>query len=306
MQNNMKTNKLVILQGPPSSGKTTWANQDALNMEFDHPPVIIRTKDLKWTHKQEGGYKIEDIDYITSTEYALIRTGIEEGRTIFLDACNNNPTRLEFLKKLANELNCEMVIEPFYVPYNTALEWNKKRRYDKENYVPREAITEYYKKYYNEKFVDEMTDKRKIAERDNTLPDCIICDLDVTLAMHMGRGPLDWDKINTDKIDPRLRDILNHYMSKDVCVMFVTGRIEAARAQTEAWLKNPDNGLLDNWKLYLRPGHCFDSGEDFKRKVYEEKIKGKYNVICVFEDSTRCVDMWRDLGLLTCQVATTE
>ena len=63
----MKINQLVILQGPRSSGKTTWANKDALNMEFDHPPVIIHTKDLKWTHKQEGGYKIKDIDYICNT-----------------------------------------------------------------------------------------------------------------------------------------------------------------------------------------------------------------------------------------------
>ena len=302
----MRTNQLVVLQGPPSSGKTTWANQDALNMEFDHPPVIVRTKDLKWTHKPEGGYQIEDIDYITTTEYALIRTGIEEGRMVFLDACNNNPKRLEFLEKLAKELDCEMVVMPFYVPYDTALGWNKKRRYDKENYVPREAITEYYKKYYNEKFVDEMTDKRKIVLPDNTLPSCIICDLDVTLAMHMGRGPLDWDKIDTDKIEPRLRDMLNHYMSQGVRIMFVTGRIEAARKQTEEWLENPENKLLHRWNLYLRPGHCFDSGEDFKRKVYEEHIKDKYNVICVFEDSTRCVNMWRDLGLLTCQVATTE
>ena len=36
---------------------------------------------------------------------------------------------------------------------------------------------------------------------------------------------------------------------------------------------------------------------------WEKEIKNEYNTLCVFEDSNKCVDMWRDLGILTCQVA---
>lgn len=303
----MRPNKIVILQGPPCSGKTTWASQDALDMEFDHPPLIVRTKDLSWTLREDGKYNITTLDCITPQEYAMIRQAIKvDNKTVFVDATNCNQRRISHFNAFARELDCEMVIKPFYVKYDEAISRNKKRRFDKANYVPREAITAFYKQYYADTFRDEMTDKRVIKEYVEGLPDCIICDLDVTLAMHQGRGPLDWDEVHTDKIDPRLRSMLNHYMDAGVYVIFITGRVEAARKATHDWLTKPENKLYPWWDLYLRPGKCFDSGEDFKKKVYEEHIKDKYNVICVFEDSQKCVDMWRSLGLLTCQVETTE
>lgn len=40
-----------------------------------------------------------------------------------------------------------------------------------------------------------------------------------------------------------------------------------------------------------------------KREIYEREIKDKYDVIGVFEDRQRCVDMWRALGLTCFQVA---
>ena len=36
---------------------------------------------------------------------------------------------------------------------------------------------------------------------------------------------------------------------------------------------------------------------------YSIVITSKYNTLCVFEDSNKCVNMWRELGVLTCQVA---
>lgn len=34
-------------------------------------------------------------------------------------------------------------------------------------------------------------------------------------------------------------------------------------------------------------------------KIYEDNIKGKYNVQFVLEDNYKCVEMWREQGL-TC------
>ena len=34
--------------------------------------------------------------------------------------------------------------------------------------------------------------------------DCVICDLDGTIALHMGRSPYEWDKIPTDKLSEHL------------------------------------------------------------------------------------------------------
>jgi hypothetical protein len=56
----------------------------------------------------------------------------------------------------------------------------------------------------------------------------------------------------------------------------------------------------------MRKNNDFSHGDDYKEKVYRDKIEGKYNVLCVFEDSNKCVSRWRELGLLTCQVENSD
>ena len=43
-----------------------------------------------------------------------------------------------------------------------------------------------------------------------------------------------------------------------------------------------------------------------KKELYMNHIHNNYDVICVFEDRQSVVDMWRELGLLCCQVASEE
>lgn len=301
----MRDNQIVILQGPPCTGKTTWTK--GLYMEFDKGPAIWEQKDLTWKLNEKGKYDITTLDTLTEAEYNFIRYQIDNGLTVFIDATNCNPSRVKAIQELGRELDCEVVIKTFYLPYDTVISRNKNRRNDRANYVPREAITAFYKQYYLESFRDEMKDKRKIREVESDLPNCIICDLDVTLAMHMGRGPLDYDELMTDKVDPRLRDILKTYMCNfDTQVIFITGRTDSARDLTIQWLKSKEVNLGSNWRLFTRPNHCFVPGEEFKLDIYNKHIKNKYNVICVFEDSNKCVNMFREQGLLVCQTAVTE
>ena len=43
------------------------------------------------------------------------------------------------------------------------------------------------------------------------------------------------------------------------------------------------------------------------KDLYEKLIaEHGYNILCVFEDSISCTEMWRSLGLLTCQVAVSD
>ena len=39
-----------------------------------------------------------------------------------------------------------------------------------------------------------------------------------------------------------------------------------------------------------------------KKEIYDKYIKDKFNVLCVFEDRDKVVEMWRDEGLLCNQV----
>jgi hypothetical protein len=51
----------------------------------------------------------------------------------------------------------------------------------------------------------------------------------------------------------------------------------------------------------MRKEGDYSKGDECKKKLYEENIKDKYNVDLVFEDSSKVVKMYRDLGLTVLQ-----
>jgi hypothetical protein len=255
------------------------------------------------------GYIINTLDSILDVEREAILDKFNRwphlNWDIIVDAYNVNPQRVREFEKLANETGAELIIHDIYVPYLVSYKRNKEVGVRSKEYIPRDVITTFYDMFYHERYRDELTDKRTIRQPELTLPSCVICDLDATLALHQGREPFEWSLLKTDKIDPRLRLLLNNFMGL-YKVLFVTGRPESARQATTEWLKDPENKLHSNWELFMRKNNDFSHGDDYKEKVYHENIEGKYNVLCVFEDSNKCVTRWRELGLLTCQVANSD
>ena len=121
--------------------------------------------------------------------------------------------------------------------------------------------------------------------------------------MHTGRTPFEWDRINEDKIDERLKSILFCANYCRIQVIFVTGRPESAREATKTWL---NEHFGEDYILFMRREGDFSKGNICKKEIYENYVRGRYNVLCVFEDSNNCVKMWRDEGLLTLQVQDSE
>lgn len=292
--------KLIILQGPPCSGKSTWAAE--YKRQEDPEVVIVNRDDIRY-ELGNGKYTMKREDEVTEIEYYRVINGLKDGKTVILDATNLNQTYLKKWLELPIEYTYEF--KEFYIPYAEAMKRSKARKAAGGLYISRDIMTKFYKKYYPKEFREELTDKRVIREPEVRLPSIVICDLDATLALHQGREPFEWDLLKTDKMDPRLRLLLNNFMGL-YKVVFITGRPESARLATTEWLQDPENKLRDNWVLYMRKNNDFSHGDDYKEKVYREKIEGKYNVLCVFEDSNKCVTRWRELGLLTCQVENSD
>lgn len=53
----------------------------------------------------------------------------------------------------------------------------------------------------------------------------------------------------------------------------------------------------------MRPAGNMEKDSVIKRRLYEEHIKGTYNVAYVIDDRNQVVEMWRSLGLRCLQVA---
>ena len=105
--------------------------------------------------------------------------------------------------------------------------------------------------------------------------------------------------------EPKLLGIVFNYLSNDVKIIFLSGREEGAgqdslsREHTIKWLES------NNYKsptLYMRKHGDFRPDDIIKAELYENYVNGKYNVIGIYDDRNKVVDMWRKLGLPCYQV----
>jgi predicted kinase len=284
-------NKIIILQGPPASGKSTFARELA---KAGTPYVIVNRDSIR---EGRGEYWIPDQeDYISDMEEYAVRSAVKRNLIPIIDATNLNPKTIEKWENLAKELNCEIEYKKFYIPFTEALERDSKR----ERPVGKKVLIKFYTKYFYDEYVKEVGyDDRKIYEGNHKSP-CVVIDLDGTTMLHNGRLPFDWNKVSTDIFDPRMLKIINKFYESAVKIIFLTGRPESVRNATDDCLNSK---LWFGYELIMRPINDNRSGDVLKKDLWEKYIDPYYNTLCVFEDSNKCVDMWRDLGLLTCQVA---
>jgi predicted kinase len=289
--------KLIVLQGCPCSGKSTWSKEYIKNNENT---IRVCRDDIR-LELNNGKYSMDNEREVSIYEKERIIAGIHSNLDVIIDATNLNPKTIKQWNDLANDLECDIEFKKFYIPFSEAMVRSKKRKEEGGLYISKKVMLGFYKRYFPNELSDEFTDKRIIKEPELKLPNCVICDLDGTLALHQGRHPYEWDKISTDKMDSRLQLMLMKLHANNQSeIIFVTGRNAEARQATIEWL-DKHLGIKD-YKLYTKEPNEYTSGEVYKERIYHEYIENKYNVLCVFEDSDRCVLMWRKLGLLTCQL----
>lgn len=304
-------NKIIVLSGPPASGKSTMA-RDYIQT---HKDCVIVSKDDFRSAKGEYWVPSQE-DYISDLEEAAVRSALKRGLTPIIDATNLNPKTISKWNTIADEFGVEVETKSFYIPFKDAVERDRLRGEADGRSVGEKALKDFYLRYFEEEFRKEVyTDHTFIKFDDNPeLPPCIIVDLDGTVALHQGRGPFEWDKIDTDKCDPRMKQLIERYILDGVNVIFLTGRNKTsiAYAKTFDWLakyfpyyKTDMNTLKKfyKWDLIMRAEKDYRPATISKKELYEQYVEGKFNVLAVFDDSNRCVEMWRSLGLLTLQPA---
>lgn len=247
-------------------------------------------------------------DLITKMENESITEALKAGFDVVVDATNLNPKTVNRMYKLAEGAGLsrtDIEFKEFYIPFKEAVERDLARKETGGHYVGKHVIQRFYERYYAEKYAAESlkTVKPFRAFQQPDLPGAIICDLDGTLAWMQDRSPYDGTKVDKDKIDPQLRDLLILLRHMGFTLLFVSGRegTDECRTKTQKWLESHfDN---HDFKLFMRKEKDYRSDEIIKKEIYDTYIKDKYYIATVFDDRNKVVDMWRKEGLLCCQVA---
>lgn len=156
-----------------------------------------------------------------------------------------------------------------------------------------------------------------IFDIDGTLADCSQRVYFITPpegAIHFNLDEIDWepdwesfykDCVN-DKPITNVVNLLKIIAYQNIPIMFITGRPENYRGETVKWLCK----VLDmdpkifyiQCELYMRPVGDHRKDYEYKKWIWDTKVKDNYDINGVFEDRTQCVNMWRSLGLTCFQV----
>lgn len=130
------------------------------------------------------------------------------------------------------------------------------------------------------------------------LPECYIFDIDGTVADRGTRSPYDYTKVMDDTVKEDIQTIYKSLRkgSSNTRFIFITGRPESCRTDTEKWLYYYG---FENDGLIMRPDDNRENNAIFKMNVFKKFIKEVYKVIAVFEDSDRAVEMYRKICKIT-------
>jgi predicted kinase len=311
--------KLIVMIGAPGSGKTTWAKQyleEHKNDEFKW--VRVSRDDIRMMCFNVE-FDIANEVTVTQIEDKLVRLALEEGKNILIDATHVNRKSRNKWHKLALDVGGINVIEKgFKIDLETCLERNRNR----DRKVPENIIQNMYEKLQKSGFEEwkETIYPEHIIETqvfNEKLPDAIICDLDGTVAENSWRNVYDIEKCEQDRPIYEIINLINimsgcfiEDSEQRECleeqILFVTGRKEQFREQTLNWLiKNvalTKHIYRDDIKLFMRQDGDNRPDTIVKKEIYEQYIKGKFNIDFVLDDRPSVCRMYRRLGLKVLQL----
>lgn len=298
----MKERKLIICRGIQGSGKSTWAKQWC--HEDPEHRVRFNNDDVR---NMLGDYQVPSREkLVTEAKANMITFALIKGYDVVVDNMNLNPKEDAWIRTLCEnvEKDTGIHVNIEYKDFWTPVEECIRRDAARPNPIGEKVIKETWRRYRNfiiSSDIKEML-KNKAEHVDGGRP-VILVDMDATLCLNTSGRPFYGENSANGMLeDTPVEEIcrLVRQMGEHCLVFIVTGREGTAEVvdATKEWLKKNE---IPSDAMFFRPVGDYSPGPDCKRRIYEENIKGKYNVQFVLDDSSKCVKMWREQGLICLQ-----
>lgn len=311
--------QVIMTVGLPASGKSTWAKKWVLEKPGERKR--INRDDLR-AMLDSGVWSPDNEQYIIGVRDALVLQALRKGKSVVIDDTN---MRADNFKKLCDVirgsgLSAVVMEKPFPIELEEAIARDAKREGTAK--VGEKVITDMWKKFIGKhgKLKDPRSETivgianiGEPIEWVDGLPEAILCDLDGTLALMGDRSPYDASRCDElDKPNWPVIECVKAMYARGVKVIFFSAREDKDRAPTQRFIDkwvltdDVDDSLKQipiQYQLFMRPTGDQRNDGIMKEIMFNEHIRGKYNVRFILDDRDRVVSKWREMGLTAFQVA---
>lgn len=293
--------EIVILVGPPGSGKSTYCS------------TVLSSH-----------YRISQDDQGKTEHWSNFNKALSLGKSIVIDRMNfNKEQRDKYLNAalLSSSAPYKTKIVVFHVPANTCLvRCNKRQDHPTitNSQDASKAIDMFFRKY--QRVSDSEADSVIRLGWDGSKDNAIVCDLDGTLCNIDHRMPFlagkvadseetqkkDWksffSNIPNDVLNPWCAQILWKF-EDSTKILFCSGRPDDYRASTQQWLIN---NQLGSHPLLMRRRNDFRKDDIIKEIILEFELKTRYDILFWLDDRRQVVDKIREHGIVVLQCCAGE
>lgn len=298
MSNKTKNLKVFILIGLPGSGKSTWAKEFIRKNENF---VRISRDGFRFMLKEMPVCEPKIEDLITDLVATTAIKALNKKQNIILDNTHLKAKYINPIVKLVEEY-ADVEFMLFDVSVEKCIERDKLR----ERIVGEDVIKKLNKDFKNlkETFLFQNQSKKEIRtfikpNFKSELPPTVIFDIDGTLALMGRRGPFDWQKVDVDEFNDIVGEQVKFHKSLGRTIIILSGRDSSCKNLTEEWLKFHK---VEYNHIFMRGTNDYRKDSIIKKELYENNIKDKFNVLCIYDDRLQVVKMWYELGIFVYNV----
>lgn len=289
--------KIKVLCGISGSGKSTYSaqfisthknwvrvNRDNIRHGITGTKANLLTTDLE--------------NRVSEIQHEQVRYWLLKGYNVILDNTNLKTSYIEDSRlKYGHLADIEIVF------FDCLLETACERVIKRDNLEPEQV--EYINKMYEQyqkirsdypKNITSYEEPIHINKPDYVYghSDCVICDLDGTLALYGNKNPYERDFEN-DYFNAPVLDVLKG-LHPDTKLVFLSGRTDKYKKETEMFLTK--EFLPDSYELHMRSDSDMRRDSHVKMNLFKQHIQGKYNVLYVLDDRLQVIEeCWEKLGL---------
>lgn len=305
--------QVLIITGISGSGKSTFARQFVqenpnwlrVNRDDLRKSIVSVSLSEYWKWAPEQQHRIEML--VNELQRTTIQQALARGWNVLIDNTHIKKKYINELIKSVEDFPVEIRFKLIEIPLEEAIERDKNR----PDVVGEAVIREQYEKLQilkkNFHFGNSILTKPQtsfVTQQDETLPKCVLVDIDGTVAQMNGRMAYDWKRVSEDKPKWNVINVVKSLKNHGYRIIFFSGRDSACHTDTSAWLTQHfgwQEGL--DFQLFMRKEKDQRKDSIVKREMFDTHIRDQYFVEMVIDDRDQVVAMWRkELGLTCLQV----